>query len=347
MLPHKPLYNRIHFINILLSPNICVFWDTETFLHSHSIFSILPNLTFLNSKTQKFKFDKFLPRTLSPTQNEPKEPKRSQINPHLDHETAADILLEDAACMCFDFACSDFACFFQKLTNRTKLLKSPKKGVLGGCAWDLVTNWRSICTGTREPYREQFVTFSRMAPCTFCVWAATIGPCVVTERRIKHHGTLVLPEKNQFIVVHVRVIEGDIDPDVMTIVHKHNTQVRSEIQHCLSCGWISSVFVLHLWSCIVISSVICKTLIVKYILDTRFKSAGFVLQCISLLGITCLLSSAKFGMVFYFTEGAMSIMLCEAFVDPTDSSVFRKVATVVTASVQLMATVAIMITHCC
>ncbi len=69
----------------------------ETFLHSHPIFSTLPNLTFLTSETQKFKFDKFLPRALSPTQNEPKEPKRSQINPHLDHEAAVDILLEDAA----------------------------------------------------------------------------------------------------------------------------------------------------------------------------------------------------------------------------------------------------------
>ncbi len=98
----------------------------ETFLHSHPIFSALPNLTFLTSETQKFKFDKFLPRALSPTQNEPKEPKRSQINSYLDHEAAVDILLEDAAYRCFGFACSDFARFFQKLTNRTKLLKSPK-----------------------------------------------------------------------------------------------------------------------------------------------------------------------------------------------------------------------------
>ncbi len=39
MLPLKPPYNILHFINILLSPNICTFWDTETFLHSHPIFS--------------------------------------------------------------------------------------------------------------------------------------------------------------------------------------------------------------------------------------------------------------------------------------------------------------------
>ncbi len=70
----------------------------EIFLHSHPIFSELPNLTFLTSETQKFKFDKFLLHTLSPTQNEPKEPKRSQINPHLDHESAVNILLEDPAC---------------------------------------------------------------------------------------------------------------------------------------------------------------------------------------------------------------------------------------------------------
>ncbi len=74
------------------------------FLDSHLIFSALPNLTILTSETPKFKFDKFLPCALSPTQNEPKEPKRSQINPHLDHETAAHILLEDPAYRCFDLA---------------------------------------------------------------------------------------------------------------------------------------------------------------------------------------------------------------------------------------------------
>ncbi len=72
-------------------------------------FSTLLNLTFSTSETQKFKFNKFLPRPLSPTQNEPKEPKRSQIKPHLDHETAADILLEDAAYRCFDLAGTDLA----------------------------------------------------------------------------------------------------------------------------------------------------------------------------------------------------------------------------------------------
>ena len=38
MLPLKPPYNILHFINILLSPNICIFWDMETFLHFHPIF---------------------------------------------------------------------------------------------------------------------------------------------------------------------------------------------------------------------------------------------------------------------------------------------------------------------
>ncbi len=90
----QTLYNILYFINILLSPNICTFWDTETFIHPHSIFSALSNLTFLTSETPKFKFDKFFPCALSPTQNEPKEPKRSQINPHLDYETAVHILLK-------------------------------------------------------------------------------------------------------------------------------------------------------------------------------------------------------------------------------------------------------------
>ncbi len=126
MLPLKPPYNRLYFINILLSPNICAFWDMETFLHSQPIFSTLPNLTFMTSETQIFKFDIFLPCILSPTQNEPKEPNRSQINPHLDHETAVDILLEEAAWRCFDLAHTDLA---HLSPNRATHLKSPKKSL--------------------------------------------------------------------------------------------------------------------------------------------------------------------------------------------------------------------------
>ncbi len=129
MLPLKPPYNVLHFINILLSPNICAFRDTEIFLHSHPIFPLCPNLTFLTSESQKFKFDQFLPRTLSPTQNEPKESSRSQINPHLDHETAVHILLEYAVCRCFDLACTDMA---HLSPNRPTHLKSPKKLVTVG-----------------------------------------------------------------------------------------------------------------------------------------------------------------------------------------------------------------------
>ncbi len=95
----------------------------ETFLHSHPIFSVLPNSTFLTSETHKFKFEKFLPHALSPTQNEPKQPKRSQINPHLDHETAVDVLLEEAAYRCFDLAHTDLA---HLSPNRATHLKSPK-----------------------------------------------------------------------------------------------------------------------------------------------------------------------------------------------------------------------------
>ncbi len=53
-----------------------------------------------------------------------KEPKRSQINPHLDHETAVDILLEEAAYRCFDLASTDLA---HLSPNRATHLKSPEK----------------------------------------------------------------------------------------------------------------------------------------------------------------------------------------------------------------------------
>ncbi len=68
----------LHFINILLSPNICAFWDMETFLHAHLIFphfQIWPvwpqkpkNLNLTNS---------FLTHYPQPNMNQqsPKDPK--------------------------------------------------------------------------------------------------------------------------------------------------------------------------------------------------------------------------------------------------------------------------------
>ncbi len=119
MPPLKPPYNGLHFSNILHSPNFCTFSDTEPFLHLYPVFSALLNLNFLTLRTPKFKVPKILPGTLSPTRIELKEPKRSKLDPHLDSETAVHILLVKAACRWFDFACSDFTCFFQKLPNLT------------------------------------------------------------------------------------------------------------------------------------------------------------------------------------------------------------------------------------
>ncbi len=128
MLPLQPPYNRLHFISILLSPNFCAFSDMEPFLHLYPILSALLNLNFLTWRTLKFKVPKILPGTLSPTQIELKEPKRSKINPHHNYETAVHILLEDPAYRWFDFACSDFARFFQRLPNLAT--SSPKKWVV-------------------------------------------------------------------------------------------------------------------------------------------------------------------------------------------------------------------------
>ncbi len=97
----------------------------EPFLHPYPIFSALLNLNFVTWRTLKFKVLQILPGTLSPTQNEPKEPKRTQINPHLDYETGVHILLEDPAYRWFDLARSDF----QKLPNHATHLKSPEKDV--------------------------------------------------------------------------------------------------------------------------------------------------------------------------------------------------------------------------
>ncbi len=75
MLPLKPPYNVLHFINILPSQKNCTFRDIDPFLDQYPIFSIHPNLNFLTSWTQKLKLHKFFPRALSLTQNEPKDPK--------------------------------------------------------------------------------------------------------------------------------------------------------------------------------------------------------------------------------------------------------------------------------
>ncbi len=79
--PYKCYISSIKF----LSWNICTVWDTHPFLVS--------NLKFLTWRTQKFDLRKILPGTLSPTQIEPKVPKWSKIDPHLDHETGVHILL--------------------------------------------------------------------------------------------------------------------------------------------------------------------------------------------------------------------------------------------------------------
>ncbi len=58
MLSLKPPHNGLHFIDILLSPNIYTFSDTEPFWCPHPIFSALLNLNFLTWRTKNSKFPK-------------------------------------------------------------------------------------------------------------------------------------------------------------------------------------------------------------------------------------------------------------------------------------------------
>ncbi len=53
MLPLKPPYNILHFINILHSQKICTFRDIDPFLHQHPIFSAFSNLNFFYLKNLK------------------------------------------------------------------------------------------------------------------------------------------------------------------------------------------------------------------------------------------------------------------------------------------------------
>ncbi len=78
MLPLKLLYNILHFTNILLSQNICTFWDMEIFLHPHPISSALPNLTFWPQKPKNSNLtNSFLTHHPQPKMNQksPKDPK--------------------------------------------------------------------------------------------------------------------------------------------------------------------------------------------------------------------------------------------------------------------------------
>ncbi len=118
MPPLKPPYNILHFVIILLSLYLLRYGDIST---STPHFSYTSKFDLFDLLNLKFKFDKFLPCALFPTQNEPKEPKRSKINSHLDHETAVDILLEDAACRCFDLAHTDLAQIVQPISNHLKM----------------------------------------------------------------------------------------------------------------------------------------------------------------------------------------------------------------------------------
>ncbi len=180
MLPLKPPYSILHFINILPSPNICTFWDTEIFLYSHPIFSVFPNLTFLTSEIPKFKFNKFLPHALSWTQNEPKEPKRSQINPHLDYETAVHILLEDAAYRCFDLAHTDLAHWTQiaqPTSNHQKMVSShsiPKANSMFGIWLSCAASVRATQTDKWFPRMTGYLVLCECLSCfentgTLCV----------------------------------------------------------------------------------------------------------------------------------------------------------------------------------
>ncbi len=96
MSPLKPPYNRLHFINY--------FTKFLYFLRYRAISTSIPHIFHISKfklfdlKNPKLKVPEILPSTLSPTQIEPKEPKRSKIDPHFDYDTGADTLLEDSAC---------------------------------------------------------------------------------------------------------------------------------------------------------------------------------------------------------------------------------------------------------
>ncbi len=74
----KPPYNILHFINILLSPNICTFWDMEIFLHPHPIFLHFQIWTFWPQEPKNSNLiNSFLVPYPQPKMNQksPKDPK--------------------------------------------------------------------------------------------------------------------------------------------------------------------------------------------------------------------------------------------------------------------------------
>ena len=126
MLPLKPPYNILHFINILPSQKI-ILWEIQTHFYINTpYFAYLQIWTFWPHEPKNLNFtNSFLEHYPQPklNQNSPK----ILIDPHFDHQTAVHILLVKAACGWFDLAHIDLARFFQKLPNHMTHLKSPKR----------------------------------------------------------------------------------------------------------------------------------------------------------------------------------------------------------------------------
>ncbi len=134
--PHIKYYiSSIYFIHQIFVPSEIqrhFYIHTPFFLH----FQIWP---FWPQKPKNSNLtNSFLTHYPQPKMNQksPKEPKWSQINPHLNHETAVHILLEDAAYRCFYLAGTDLA---HLNPNRATHLKSPKNKSF----WAIFTAWET------------------------------------------------------------------------------------------------------------------------------------------------------------------------------------------------------------
>ncbi len=79
-----------------------------------------------NLMNPKIQTSKIPSSSIIPNPNWTKNSLRSWIDTQFDHKAGKHILLEDPAWRWFDFTHSDFARLFQKLTNQSKPLKSPR-----------------------------------------------------------------------------------------------------------------------------------------------------------------------------------------------------------------------------
>ncbi len=91
---------------------------------------------------------------------------------------------------------------------------------------------------------------------------------------------------------------------------------------------------------------VARLMIVKHPIESQFKLTSFVFKCVSIIEITVFVLAVSVNVIHYFTVHMMPTSLCLIFVDPANISIFSVIITFVIAFLQLITSIAIVITYC-